>query len=148
MVPPCARSYPPDRVDAILSEVEQPADQTTQQLRAEWLRAVSFIITALGMIVMAFVHYRRNTVWWMVGLLITLVGVIGLLGSASSLEPSRALFRSLLRLRPAETMEFLVELNRIPPMGAPHRTPRILAAMFGALGGAAAVLVIARLLTM
>lgn len=109
---------------------------------------MSFIITALGMIVMAFVHYRRNTVWWMVGLFIALVGVIGLLGSASKLEPARALFRSLLRLRPAAAMEFLVELNRIPPMGAPHRTPRILAAMFGALGGAAAVLVIARLLTM
>jgi len=147
-VPPYARSFPPDRVGAILSGVEQAADQTTQQLRAEWVRAVSFIITDLGMIVMAFVHYRRNTVWWMVGLSITLVGVLGLLGSASKLEPARALFRSLLRLRPAEAMEFLVELNRIPPMGAPHRTPRILAAMFGALGGAAAVLVIARLLTM
>jgi uncharacterized membrane protein YfcA len=128
--------------------VEHPTDQPTQQLRAEWVRAVSFIITALGMIVMAFVHFRRNTVWWMVGLSIALVGVIGLLGSASKLEPARALFRSLLRLRPAAAMEFLVELNRIPPMGAPHRTPRILAAMFGALGGAAAVLVIARLLTM
>ena len=147
-VSPCARSKPPDRVGAILSDVEQPADQTTQQLRAEWARAASFIITALGMIVMAFVHYRKNTAWWMVGLMITLVGVLGLLGSASQLEPARGLFRSLFRLRPAEAMEFLLELNRIPPMGAPHRTPRILAAMFGALGGAAAVLVIARLLTM
>ena len=92
MVPPCARSYPPDRVGAILSEVEQPADQTTQQLRAEWIRAASFIITALGMIVMAFVHYRKNTAWWMVGLMITLVGVLGLLGSASQLEPARGLY--------------------------------------------------------
>ncbi len=99
------------------------------------------------MIVMAFVPYR-NTVWWMVGLSVALVGTTGLLRSASKLEPARALFRSLFRFRPAEAVESLVELNRIPPIGAPQRTPRIIAAMFGALGGAAAVLVIARLLTM
>lgn len=146
-MPDRARSHPPGRAGAILSEVEHPTDRTTQQLRAEWVRAVSAIIATLGMIVMAFVPYR-NTVWWMVGLSVALVGTTGLLRSASKLEPARALFRSLFRFRPAEAVESLVELNRIPPIGAPQRTPRIIAAMFGALGGAAAVLVIARLLTM
>jgi len=112
------------------------------------MRAVSFIVTALGMIVMAFVHFQRNTAWWLVGLAIALAGVVVALVAAFKLDHAQALLRSILRLRFAEAFESLVELNRIPPMTAPHRTPRILAAMFGAVGGAAAILVLARLLTM
>ena len=128
--------------------VEHPTDLTTEHLRAEWLRAASFIVTAIGMIVMAFVHFQRDTAWWLVGLTIALAGVVGALVAAFKLDQAQALLRSVLRLRFAEAVESLVELNRIPPITAPHRTPRILAAMFGALGGAAAILVIARLLTM
>ncbi|MDH5372452.1 MAG: hypothetical protein OEX97_05875 [Acidimicrobiia bacterium] len=128
--------------------MEHPTDLTPQQLRAEWMRAVSFIVTALGMIVMAFVHFQRNTAWWLVGLAIALAGVVVALVAAFKLDHAQALLRSILRLRFAEAFESLVELNRIPPMTAPHRTPRILAAMFGAVGGAAAILVLARLLTM
>ena len=97
---------------------------------------------------MALAHFENDTGWWLAGLGAAIIGVAGLLGSAFVLEPARAIFRSLVRLKLADATEALIQLNRIPPMGAPHRTARIVATMFGALSGAAGLLVIARLLTM
>ena len=97
---------------------------------------------------MALAHFENDTGWWVAGLFVAIIGVFGLLASAFVLEPARAIFRSLARLKFADAIEAVLELNRIPPMGAPNRTPRIIATMFGALSGAAGLLVVARLLTM
>jgi hypothetical protein len=128
--------------------VKTPDNEYPASVSAEWIRAVSFIVAAAGLLIMGFVHLRNDTGWWMAGLAIALLGIVGLLVAASMIEPARAVFESLVKLRLARAFESLIELNRIPPFPAPHRTPRILAAMFGPLSGAAGVLVIARLLTL
>lgn len=128
--------------------VETPENEYPASVSAEWIRAISFMVAAAGLLIMGFVHQRNDTGWWMAGLAIALLGVAGFLVAASMIEPARAVFESLVKLRSIRAFESLVELNRIPPFPAPHRTPRILAAMFGLLSGAAGVLVIARLLTL
>ncbi|MFW2338814.1 MAG: hypothetical protein ACN4GK_02085 [Acidimicrobiia bacterium] len=128
--------------------MEPETGLSPRQVRAEWIRAWSFLVAAVGLLVMALAHFENDTGWWLAGLGGAVIGVAGLLGSAFVLEPARAIFRSLARLKLADATEALIQLNRIPPMGAPHRTPRIVATMFGALSGAAGLLVIARLLTM
>lgn len=128
--------------------MEPDSGLSPRQVRAEWTRAWSFLVTAIGLLAMAFAHPETTTGWWLAGLAGTFIGVAGLLGCAVVLEPARVIFRSLARRQFARAAEAVIDLNRIPPMGAPHRTARIVATMFGALSGAAGVLAIARLLTM
>lgn len=118
---------------------------SVHEVRAEWVRAGAFVVATAGWLVMAFAHPRDQTFWWVTGLLISIIGVSGLVWAGLRLPPVRQLFRALLRLRPKEVRSAMKELNRIPGAPAPHRNPRLIAAVFGPLSAIAALVVIVRL---
>ena len=115
------------------------------QIRAEWVRAMGFVVVTGGWSMMAGFHVRDQTAWWATGLAIAVVGLIALLGAALALESARRLLGSLLGLQPATALRALVDLNRIPPAPAPNRAPRLIATVFGPLSGAAAIAFMVRL---
>ena len=117
------------------------------QLQAEWIRSVSFIVAFVGSSVMAIVNPTDNTAWWVVGLVIAAVGVVGLLGAATRIPSARAIFGALLGRRIKDVRAAIKDLNRVPPPPAPHRRPRQLARVAGPLSALAALAAVVRLLT-
>ena len=117
------------------------------QVQAEWIRSVSFIVAFIGSSIMAIVNPTDNTAWWVVGLVITAVGVIGLLGAATRIPSARAIFGALLGLRIKDARAAIKDLNRVPPPPEPHRRPRQLARVAGPLSALAALAAVVRLLT-
>jgi hypothetical protein len=117
---------------------------SVHEVRAEWLRSGAFVVVTAGWLVMAFAHPRDETFWWVTGLLISIIGVSGLVWAGLRLPPVRRLFRALLGLRPKEVRSAIKELNRIPAAPAPHRNPRLIAAVFGPLSAVAAIGMVVR----
>jgi len=117
------------------------------EVRAEWVRAVAFVVVTAGLLVMALAHLREQTLWWMAGLLVLVVGVLGSVWAGLLLPTVRRLFGGLIKRQPAVARSALVDLNRVPASPAPHRTPRLVARVFGPLSAAAAIAAVVRLLT-
>jgi len=117
------------------------------QIRAEWIRSVSFVVAFAGSAVMTIVDLNDNTAWWLVGLVVLVIGVSGLIGAATRIPSARRIFRALPRGRFGETRAAIRDLNRVPPPPEPHRRPRQLARVAGPLSGLAALAAVLRLLT-
>ena len=116
------------------------------EVRAEWVRAVAFVVATAGLLVVA-LALPDETFWLVIGLLVAIVGVFGWVWAGLHLSTVRQLFGGLIRGQLTTARSALVDLNRIPASPAPHRNPRLVAVVFGPLSAAAAIAVVVRLLT-
>jgi hypothetical protein len=126
--------------------MKYPETMPAGEVRAEWVRAVAFVVVTAGLLVVA-LALPDETFWLVTGLLVLVVGAFGLVWAALRLPIVRQLFGGLFRWQPAVARSALVDLNRVPASPAPHRRPRLVALVFGPLSAAAAMAVVVRLLT-
>ena len=126
--------------------MRQSESVSVAEVRAEWVRAVAFVVVAAGLLVVT-LALPDETFWLVTGLLVAIVGVFGLVWAGLHLPTVRQLFSSLTRGQLTTARSALVDLNRIPASPAPHRNPRLVAVVFGPLSAAAAIAVVVRLLS-
>ena len=126
--------------------MKQSESVSVAEVRAEWVRAVAFVVVTAGLLVVT-LALPDETFWLVTGLLVAIVGVFGLVWAGLHLPTVRQLFSSLTRGQLTTARSALVDLNRLPASPAPRRNPRLVAVVFGPLSAAAAIAVVVRLLS-